>query len=319
MKKDPRFSITPVGVIVLICAVILFLAGFFYLNHGLIILGSSIILMILLSIVFAVITLNSITPVRKVPRTLVCYDPCLVGLGITNNSSFLSMYSLKIKDVHNQVSVDKPCYFFKVASLDTQITYYRHAFVQRGRIRFEGVWISTVFPFNLVKISRYYELTEEHLVWPEKDKGGLKINSRAISTVQDLDFSLKPFRPGDHMKFIHWSASYRANRLMTRRSSRNQLQPVWLRIDNRIIPHPQGGYIRAFDNFEKVISLTTGLAHELLSLGYEVGIITRSSYLTPVAGEKNYYRVQVFLSKIESGDGFFPKMSPDDFIINMEI
>ncbi|MBN2722517.1 MAG: DUF58 domain-containing protein [Deltaproteobacteria bacterium] len=317
MRKERSISITSIGFVVLSLSFLSLSMGFIFGNIGFLFPGAVLVSMFLLSILSGVFTLRNIRPVRKVPRNIAAFEPCLIGLGMENKSSFFTAYSLKIKDTHNGIPVDKPCYFFKINAKTTQSTYYRHAFVSRGRIKFNGVWISTVFPFNLIKISRYFPLEEQYFIFPAKEKISTSKEFHRLARKHDLDFNIMPFMPGDHPRFIHWSASAKMNRLMTRCSNRDFLQPVWLQLDNHLVPHHQGGFIRAADEFEDRVDYCSTLANQLLHSGYEVGILTRGKYLSPIAGEKNFGKIQNFLSRVEFADGHYPKVSPHELVMDM--
>ncbi len=303
------------GILLLFLDLFLYFLAFFTSNLGFLILATLFLTLFGLSYLIARWTLNGLTPIRKIPRSVVRFSPALFSIGLQNQHRTFAVYSIKIKDVIDGEVVDKPCYFFKVPPCSSLSTFYRHAFVNRGEVSFDGIKVSTSFPFSLLKMSRFFPLMERTRVLPESllPQGGLSL--RANTPLTERDYHLKPFRLGDHPRFIHWPQSMRRGQLLTRGERRDSIQPVWVKIENRLTPHPKGGYIRSQDSFELTVSHAAGLAYTLLRRGVEVGILARGSTLSPVAGEENMAAILDFLATLGHYEGPYVALPPKSLVL----
>ncbi|MDA3862782.1 MAG: DUF58 domain-containing protein [Deltaproteobacteria bacterium] len=306
-------KLTLPGVISLFVAVLLLLISLIGQNLILLFIALVLVFMFVFSLLITSRGLSNLQPIRKVPQIITRFKPYLFKLGIKNKSRILSIYSVKIRDVLDNQVIDKPCYFFKIKTSRTQSTYYRHAFIKRGEIVFNGVIVTTTFPFLLIKRSRFIPLVSEAVIYPEIISTNI-INKSTSHYQVESTFNLKNYRPGDHPKLINWPASLRKQRLLTKFEDRQQIKPIWLKIENRLIPHPEGGYIRSSDIFEYTISKVAGTAWELLNSGREVGIITRGSILEPIAGKDNFPTILRFLALIGFNEREFPFIPIDEII-----
>jgi uncharacterized protein (DUF58 family) len=316
--KRKSLALTIPGMLLLSFSFFLFTIGSITKNSGLIIIGTLFVVMFVTSVIIAFWGLSIIRPVRRLPHTIQRFCPYLFSIGLENSNSLFAVYSLKVKDVIDGTIIDKPCYFFKIPPSGSQTTYYRHAFVSRGNIKFNGLMVSTSFPFALIRVTTFLPLEEEKSVFPEITFIPKKnININRLSTSLDVDYSVRPYRLGDHPRFIHWPSSMRKGHLISRTEKRTSVKPVWLKIENRLLPHPEGGYIRASDQFELTISFAAGLARSFLNLGWEVGIVVRGNYLPPVAGEENIHHILRFLANMGLYEGGFPQLSPNEVVINL--
>ncbi|MGM0595513.1 MAG: DUF58 domain-containing protein [Myxococcota bacterium] len=311
--KISPVKLTLPGVISLFLALLLLLLSLIGHNLILFFIATVIVFMFIFSLLITSKGLSNLQPTRSIPEIITRCKPYLFKLGVKNKSRILSIYSVKIRDVIDNQVIDKPCYFFKIKTSRTQSTYYRHAFIKRGKIVFNGVIVTTTFPFLLIKRSRFIPFVSESIIYPEIISSEV-INISTAHYQVESSFNLKNYRPGDHPKLINWPASLRKQRLLTKFEDRQQIKPVWLRIENRLIPHPEGGYIRSGDIFESTISKVAGTAWELLNSGREVGIITRGQILEPIAGKDNFSTILRFLALIGFNEKEFPFFPVDEVI-----
>ncbi|MBU1239338.1 DUF58 domain-containing protein [Myxococcota bacterium] len=314
-----KIALTLPGIFLLSLDLFLFVVAFLLGNLGLLLISSLFAAMVILSAVIGLWTVSGLEPIRKTPLSIVRFSPYLFSVGLKNTHGFFAVYSLKIKDVINGMVVDKPCYFFKIPPTSSQTTFYRHAFVNRGKATFDGLFVSTAFPFSLVKITRFFPLPEEHFILPETIDPPPARHPDTLTRLMEMDYSLRPYRPGDHPRFIHWPQSIRTRQLVTRNENRSSVQPIWLQLENSLTPHSEGGYIRSQDSFELLVSHAAGMAHILLKKGLEVGILTRGGHLPPVAGVENLDSILQFLSRVNHYEGPFPQLSPREIVISLTL
>ncbi len=313
-RRKWRLSVTAAGVVTAA-------AGLFFVLYA-ILLGDSVLWVWAFSVVAAFIlqailsfwALFKLGPKRRVPERLTCFAPFLCSVELYNRS-FLPVFSLKVQDVIDGVPVDKPCFFFRLGGRSRQSTFYRHAFVHRGRIGYSGFIVSTSHPLGLLRITLFHPLPEEHLVFPDAPLPP----SRRIALEQVLEhdpFSLREFTPGDHLRTIHWPASLRTGRILARTGMHQPQRTVWIRLDNRLMPDERGGYTRPADRFERRLASVAGAARFLLEMGWDVGILTRGEQFSPVAGVQNLEHVLRHLALLPPADGPFPTPPYQDRLID---
>ncbi|MBU1068755.1 DUF58 domain-containing protein [Myxococcota bacterium] len=270
-------------------------------------------------VALAFIALRRLVPERKIPERITRYTPFLCSVGLRNDSRFVPMYSIKVQDVVDGEPVDKPCFFFRLPPRVSQTTFYRHAFVHRGRAAFSGMLVTSTFPLGLLTLQVFLPLPEETLVYPEKVLTPAKRHLVEQFLERDFGSSLRFFVPGDHPRFIHWPASQRTGRTLVRTESRTVQRPVWLQVDNRLVPDPRGGFTRSEDRFERTVAQAAGTAEVLLELGWEVGVISRGELVSPVSGLQNLEQIVRFLALMSFADAPFPTPPYNDLVIDIAV
>jgi len=270
-------------------------------------------------VVLAFVALRRLVPERKFPERITRYTPFLCSVGLRNTSRLIPLYSIKVQDVVDGEPVDKPCFFFRLPPKASQTTFYRHAFVHRGLAGFSGMLVTSTFPLGLMHIQVFLPLPEETIVYPEKVLTPARRHLVEQFIERDFGSQLRFFVPGDHPRFIHWPASFRAGRNLVRTESRTLQRPVWLQVDNRLVPDPRGGFTRSEDRFERTIAQAAGTAEVLLEMGWEVGVISRGELVSPVAGLQNLEQIVRFLALLSYADAEFPTPPYQDLVLDIAL
>ncbi len=315
--KTFRIAITWSGVTAGLTCLFFILYALLLGNLFLLIWGMTILGLFLVHPLLAWQALGKLEPSRKIPDRITRFQPFLCSVGLHNRHRLLSLYSLKVQDVQEQEPVDKPCFFFRLPPDTSQNTFYRHAFIHRGRARFTGMLVTTTYPLGLFQFRIFLPLEQEILVYPEKDSNPSRRSQIETFIERESGSSLRFFQPGDHVRWIHWPASFRSGHSMVRSESRNRPRPVWLRIDNRLVPDIAGGFIRAEDRFERLVSCATGYAESFLELGWEVGVISRGELVSPVAGMQNLEQIVRFLALLSFADAPYPTPPYQDLVLDV--
>src|SRR5690606_18873698 len=116
-------------------------------------------------------------------------------------------------------------------------------FVRRGIYPLRTLTISTSFPFGLFFKERDVELPGELVIWPRHDLAlrapapgagrsralGVAL-ARAMGTRGDYR-GLRPYRPGDDPKDIHWRTSARLQAPVVREYDRDTSESLWICLD----------------------------------------------------------------------------------------
>ncbi len=151
---------------------------------------------------------------------------------------------------------------------------------RRGRIILTGVDLSTVFPFGLVKATKYIAESSSLVVWPARGRitkrllfrGAVETSSAAPSPAsggQDEFFGLREYRPGDNPRWIHWRRSATRNEPVVREMAKPLPEELWLVFDTFQQDLSEiGDLVR-----EKMLRFAATLMDHALTHQYNVGLI----------------------------------------------
>ncbi len=121
--------------------------------------------------------------------------------------------------------------------------YVTVSFSERGIHRLEDVYVCSVFPFNFFRRCSFIKVNTAFYVFPrpekpseifdykkfQKKKGETSFNK--IGYEGDI-ISIREYRSGDPLKYIHWKASAKTGKLKTKELSDSINRPVIVDIDS---------------------------------------------------------------------------------------
>ena len=149
--------------------------------------------------------------------------------------------------------------------------HWRYTPVQRGTTTLAISKLESLFPFGFLKKSISGVLERTVITWPrrssysfhptfgsERQRQGQRVLARGDGS--EL-VNLRGYRPGDPVRMVHWKASARLRRLMTRETSedRQNVYLIYLSSLRSIWPNAA--------SFEGMLSLAGTLAEDLFSRG----------------------------------------------------
>ena len=147
-------------------------------------------------------------------------------------------------------------------------------FERRGRHRVDNGTLFSSFPFGFFRFSRPLSGDREFIVYPELvdvrrllDRFSRASGSGLIPSPAGDDFTdLRPYRPGDRFRDIHWKATAKTGEMVVREFRAGITDRVTLILDDTPGGDP--------NVFEKAVSLTASLAVALFEQGYMVRLLT---------------------------------------------
>jgi len=170
-------------------------------------------------------TMRRVSARREVPRRIFAGTPAAVGVRLANRKRRLPSYALHVREGDASSGQTRAGYFLKIAAQSQEVWRYPLLFPHRGRHAFPGLRLFTRFPFGLfVKISRPL-LADPVLVYPAVrplargeipavlDPGWREQPRRGQGAGL---YNLRPYRPGDDLRLIHWKTSARTGELTLR-------------------------------------------------------------------------------------------------------
>ena len=268
--------------------------------------------LIILSGVLSEMSLRRVHVRRSPPARIYAGRPFLMSVSVRNSKQRFPSFSIEVEDLVDGTLLDKKCYFLKIPAGRIQETSYRYLFQRRGLYRYDGMRISTKFPFALFRKSRETEVRAEVVVFP------------AISPVPELrtdDYrrigdggelrkgrggefdGLREWRDGDDARDVHWRTSAHAGRLMVREWQVEAARRVSVVLHNAKGPlGPSDSAPRRDEELEDAVSLAASVIDHLLNLDVDVELITHTDRVPFGRGPAHRWRILTALALLDFVD-----------------
>ncbi|MCK6482947.1 MAG: DUF58 domain-containing protein [Phycisphaerae bacterium] len=232
-------------------------------------------------------SLRRLTVQRVLSDSVSAGAPHVIKYRLRNDRRFSGVYGLRLRDF--------------VTSSATGRTYVVESFVpalpaggdivistpvvwpQRGRLRFDPLIVETRFPFGFFLKRLTLSMRGETIVFPALGvlRRAVWDASRGIETSGEGDghatrpggdevfHGLRPYRPGDNPKRIHWRRSARTGQIYVREMARPRLRQLWCVLNTHL---PQPNDVMQ-DRLETVISCVATVVCDVLERGGKIGLI----------------------------------------------
>lgn len=176
---------------------------------------------------------------------------------------------------------------------------------RRGLHTLRRVAVASPFPFGLFEKAKSYPLAVEVLVYPElysasgqtvAETGTLGEEShRRRGRGHDL-YQLRPFRPGDDPRGIHWKQTAKTGEMVYTERQSEHSRRVSILLDNGVAPLAGEEEER---RFEQLVSEAATAAVDWLDQGYQVELVHRGRPIPFGAGRRQRYRLLEELALLE--------------------
>jgi uncharacterized protein (DUF58 family) len=184
-----------------------------------------------------------------------------------------------------------------IAAIDPGETGFARAetaWSERGVYPLETVTLSTSFPFGLFVKERDVDLAGEAVVWPRADRPvreprphGERVRRSGEAFAGQAgargEFrALRPYRPGDDPRDVHWRTTARVGAPVVREYERDRSRALWLCLDLRA---------DAGEGAETAAEIAASLAAAAARRGNAFGLATQDGRVQPGAGGAQLERV----------------------------
>jgi len=221
-------------------------------------------------------TMRQVRLHRELPRRLFAGTPEMFGVHLANRKRRLPSYALHVTEPDPSGGPAAARFFLRVAPREEERWLYALTFPRRGRHELPGLRLSTRFPFGLfAKISRPI-LADPVLVYPAVrplatkeipaalDAGWRERHRRGGGTGL---YNLRPYRPGDDTRLVHWKTSARLGDLILKELEEEDRLRIRLTIED-----PVPGTLP--DKIEADLSYLASLATHAIRCGAMVDLVT---------------------------------------------
>ena len=176
--------------------------------------------------------------------------PTPVTVTVRNTSSFLPGFLIRVELCQSEVLI--PFVGMRGAASALFVT----SFPRRGRHPIERARISSVFPFNFFVRFRIVAVEAEAIVFPTPRACSLsltlpveakRLGERELNRLgfEGDVLSVRAYRAGDQLKYIHWKASARVDGFKTKEFSALVHEPLVVDVDAMSIPDMEERLSRA--------------------------------------------------------------------------
>lgn len=304
-KRRRRLKVTRQGGYFLLVTVAIGLGAINTGNNLLFLLLGWLLSAIIASGILSNLCLRGLEVSRRVPTRVFANEPFFVEIEARNNKGRVASYSLQVEDIGEGKTIDKRCYFLKLPAKKKQSASYRHTVGRRGWCHFDGIRVSTKFPFGLFEKSIVLAHKTPLLVFPETRSVTLdpttarKVGEHLVQKVgrHGEFFALREYRDGDDRRRIHWKTSAKRRSLVIREYQDESQRQITLLLDNAL---PVSANEEQVEAFEEAVRVCASLAREYLQRGYAVGLITRDQTVPLSAGKQQEHRILCFLAVVVS-------------------
>ncbi|HSQ49709.1 MAG TPA: DUF58 domain-containing protein [Nitrospiraceae bacterium] len=163
---------------------------------------------------------------RHIPDLIMANEPTTLTLSVANRNRHLPSFSLRLLDVVEGQDVDRGLAIRLLPPQSSVLLSYPLLATKRGWVQFEGIRAQTLFPFGLFLKKGLYSTEAHLLVSPPIKPLTLRFVDELVSEGQGESlprrgygsqlYNLRPYRPGDDSRSIHWMTTARTSHLIVR-------------------------------------------------------------------------------------------------------
>jgi uncharacterized protein (DUF58 family) len=221
---------------------------------------------------------------RQLSRGVTVGHDVRILYDVTNRKRRLPTIALELRED----GLSEPAFFARVAAGATETAASVHRFVRRGIYPLHTLTVSTSFPFGLFFKERDVELEGELIIWPRHDRsvrapfpgaGRARVRGQALAGAPGTrgDYrGLRPYRPGDDPKDIHWKKSARLEAPVVREYERDASETLWICLD--LVGDP------GTDEAEALVEVAASLAARAELEGKRFAMVAGARVVTPGSG-----------------------------------
>jgi uncharacterized protein (DUF58 family) len=289
MKPRQRTLITHEGLYYLLVLVLVFGGALARGVNLLLVLAGMLAGPLLLSRFMAVITLRGLSVRRRLPQGICAGDLLMANVVVTNTRRRLSSWAVVVEDPvrrepagangrrqRNPQTTEAAVLFPFVPAGEERKGVYRGRLMERGRYRMGPLRLSTRFPFGLfchriplasattlTVYPRLGRLTRGWIARHHQSFAGTDRRERRPGVDGDF-FGVRPWRPGDSRRWIHWRTSARRGELVVRQFEQPRNRDVAVLLD---LWQPEQPGPKHRDNLELAVSFAATVVAELCRKG----------------------------------------------------
>ena len=336
------FGITPAGAMMILGTFLIAAAAVNTGNNLLYLILALLLSATLVSGIAARLSLRAMFISVRVPQNVFEREKVSLKVSLANQKRWITSFSILVEDVsllrakrrsawHARLLARKPgtlpesrkptpvlqhaAYFPAVPPGETRSMLIFQSFDRRGEYRLEGIRLSTRSPFGWFRRGERIPVGGAVLVYPSIREVSSELHllpfrpgrleGRRVGQGESLH-SIRMYREGESARLIHWKATAKTGKLMTREFTREEESEFCLILDT--LHHEPGP--GAPGKFENAVSLAASLAAHFAREGADFEYLTPREYVPRGSGADHLYRILRLLAVVEI-DPHRPETPPD--------
>ncbi|HUT79285.1 MAG TPA: DUF58 domain-containing protein [Polyangia bacterium] len=245
--------------------------------------------LILVSGVLSELSLRGVRALRRLPERVEANVAFPVELELENLKRRAASYSMELRDTIDGEPFKRRCFFLRVEPEGRRAIAYRCERSCRGRSSFDGIEVSTRFPFGLFEKRRFVALIDTVIVHPGRIEATIPVAALAPGEGRrsagrrgaGQDFlELREMHAGDDPRRIDWRGTARLGRLLVREHEAEARGFVEIVLDAA----PADDRPESREDAERAISIAATLARDLAARGLDVRLVTGAGGAVETAG-----------------------------------
>ncbi|MDH4226287.1 MAG: DUF58 domain-containing protein [Deltaproteobacteria bacterium] len=268
-------------------------------NNLLYLITAALMSLIIVSGLLSESTLRRLTVEREMPKHIYKDTEAPAALHVGNGKKKLASFSFTVNEMQSAGISSAAQYVLKLQPFAKLTLYTPFVFKKRGYAELTGFELSTRFPFGLFRKGRAIVSPGRVLVYPsvnvnvsddirifsESGTSGVSRKGRGFEI-----YGLRDYAVGDDSRHIHWKASARALKLMTREYEKEAEKKALITFNN---------FRDSNDAFESAVDRAASSAYRMIRLGYRVSLKTLT-FETPYGfGTEHLHTILSKLALIE--------------------
>jgi hypothetical protein len=228
--------------------------------------------MMLISGILSDLVLWSIHVDRKVPQEIYAGSPFPLRFRLKNANKLAPSYALAVSQKNKEGSKTAGAFVFRLGPGEEGDAQALETIAKRGRWTTSGYEIATRYPFGLFRKAVVVKREESCTVYPkirplptglsEGLSRSLQGETQSSRKGQGTDLrSLREYSFPEDARGIHWKASARSGRLLSKEYEAQERQAVAVIIDNLVPVNQPEGYA---EHFEEAVSLAASFVRHII-------------------------------------------------------
>ncbi len=258
---------------------------------------------IFVSSILATISLYRLKAERILPQHIFSGKPFLVETRVTNEKNFFPSLSLVVSNVLNHREL-RGRYVLKLPAKSSVSVAHKCLAERRGRYTFQGMRITTTYPFDLFLKGYLVMDAETIVVYPRIVKLNPNFLNAMVSEIEnqvnrpglgtDL-YGFRKYRDGDDSRFISWKLSAKTRDLLVTKYCQEENLKVCVVFDNLMSRTDE----ESGEKFESAVTFVASLCSFFVEAGFKVKLVSRNEVIGYGEGNKQLYKILRHLALIE--------------------
>ncbi len=326
LYRNRSLSLTPEGTRFVLLALAIGLAAVNTGNNLLYLLLAMMLSLIVLSGILSEQCLKHLAVQRCFRTHIFAGRPTTAYFSITNQKTRVPCYSVHVMDLVDDRPVDRGVHVPHLAPRASTLQAYRILFPRRGRNGFQGIKLTTRFPFSLFIKGLAIPLHSEVVVYPaiKPLPGFVHDELEAVGHDEPIArrgrggdlYNLRLYRAGDDSRNLHWKTTARTNVLTVRETEAEDQRHVTVALPTAMPPSTditEAAGPPVHEGFEQAVELAASVSAHFQERGFAVRAVVGDQEIPEGSGEDHLCRILRVLGLCEPTTPRDPQATRETF------